>query len=189
MILDRLSSVSFRIGQLREPNMFPKITVAAAALALPFTAVMGQADLHVRFIEGAPTDRFEITNQSACAISGSTIMLDLAPSQGALIFDVTAAGAGVEVFQPFEIIAGREALTTLPTIQDGQNAVDLPISTLGSGESIAFTIDVDDTLGAREITVTDAEISGATVKLVGTGSPQMARFDADAKAQVTGLTC
>ncbi|MCP4824563.1 MAG: aggregation factor core [Shimia sp.] len=169
--------------------MFPKITVAAAALTLPFTAATGQADLHVRFIEGAPKDRFEITNHSACTISSSTITLDLASSQGALIFDVTGNGAGVEVFQPFEIVSGREALATLPTILDGQNAVDLPISTLVSGASIAFTIDVDDTLGAREVTVTGSEISGATVKLVGSDAPQRARFDTEAKAQVTGLTC
>lgn len=169
--------------------MFSKMTVGAAAFTLPLTAVTGQADLHVRFVEGAPKDRFEITNQGACAISSSTITLDLAPSQGALVFDVTASGAGVEVFQPFEIIAGQESLATLPTVADGQNAVDLPISTLGSGETIAFTIDVDDTLGAREITVTGAEISGATVKLIGTDGPQMALFDKNAKAQVTGLTC
>lgn len=169
--------------------MFPNISVAAAVFALPLTATTGQADLHVRFIEGAPKDRFEITNRSACAISGSTLTLDLAPSQGALIFDVTGSGAGVEVFQPFEIVSGRGALSTLPTILDGQNAVDLPISTLSSGASIAFTIDVDDTRGTREITVTGFEISGATVKLVSTDGPQVARFGSDAKAQVTGLSC
>ncbi len=169
--------------------MISKMTVAAAVLALPLTAATGQADLHVRFIEGAPKDRFEITNQSACAISSSTLTLDLAPSQGALIFDVTGSSAGVEVFQPFEIVSGRGALSTLPTILDGQNAVDLPISTLASGASIAFTIDVDDTLGAREITVTGSEISGAMVKLISSNGPQMARFGSDAKAQVTGLAC
>lgn len=169
--------------------MLPKVSVAAAVFALPLTAATGQADLHVRFIEGAPKDRFEITNQSACAISGSTLTLDLAPSLGALIFDVTDSGAGVEVFQPFEIVAGRDALAAVPSILDGQNSVDLPISTLSSGASIAFTIDVDDTLSAREITVTGSEISGATVKLISSDGPQTARFGSDAKAQVTGLTC
>lgn len=169
--------------------MFHKMSIAAAALALPFTAVVGQADLHVRFVEGAPKDRFEITNHGACAISSSTITLDLTTSQGALIFDVTSNGAGVEVFQPFEIVAGRDALVTLPTIVDGQSTVELPISALDTGASIAFTIDVDDTLGAREITVTGSEISGATVQLVGADARQTAAFDTEAKAQVTGPTC
>lgn len=37
---------------------------------------------------------------------------------------------------------------------------------LDPNETIAFTIDGDDTNGTREITVTDSEISGTTVSLV-----------------------
>jgi len=169
--------------------MLRPMQLTLAALALPLLSTAGHADLSVRFIEGAPKDRFEIKNVGACAVTASTLTLDLTTSQGALIFDVTGSGAGVEVFQPFEVIAGREALTTLPTIVDGQNSIDLPIATLGAGASIAFTIDVDDTLGAREITVTGSEISGATVQLVGADVPQSALFGSDAQAQVTGLTC
>jgi hypothetical protein len=169
--------------------MFRPMHLTLAALALPPLSTAGLADLSVRFIEGAPKDRFEIKNFGACAVTASTLTLDLTTSQGALIFDVTGSGAGVEVFQPFEVIDGREALTTLPNIVDGQNSIDLPISTLGSGASIAFTIDVDDTLGAREITVTGSEISGATVKLAGADVPQSALFGFDAQAQVTGLSC
>ena len=169
--------------------MFRPMHLTLAALALPLLSTAGHADLSVRFIEGAPKDRFEIKNVGACAVTASTLTLDLTTSQGALIFDVTGSGAGVEVFQPFEVIAGREALTTLPTIVDGQNSIDLPIATLGAGARIAFTIDVDDTLGAREITVTGSEFSGATVKLVGAGVPQSAMFGSDAQAQVIGLTC
>ncbi|MGR3634314.1 MAG: aggregation factor core [Shimia sp.] len=165
------------------------MTVAVAALVLPLTAGVGQADLHLRFVEGAPKDRFEITNHSACALTSSTITLDLAPSQGALIFDVTGSGAGVEVFQPFEIVSGRDAFAALPTVKDGQNSVDLSIATLDPGKSIAFTIDVDDTLGAREITVTGSEISGATVQLEGMKGKSSAQFDTQATAQITGLTC
>lgn len=169
--------------------MLRPMQLTLAALALPLLSTAGHADLSVRFIEGAPKDRFEIRNVGACAVTASTLTLDLTTSQGALIFDVTGSGAGVEVFQPFEVIAGRETLTTLPTIVDGQNSIDLPIATLGAGASIAFTIDVDDTLGAREITVTGSEISGATVQLVGADVPQSALFGSDAQAQVTGPTC
>ncbi|MFY0660372.1 MAG: aggregation factor core [Shimia sp.] len=149
----------------------------------------GHAELSVRFIEGAPKDRFEIKNQGACALPASTITLDLSTSQGALIFDVTDRGAGVEVFQPFEIVAGQGAFTSMPTIVDGQNTVDLTVSSLSPGASIAFTIDVDDTLGAREITVTGSEISGAMVRLVGDAGPQTALFGSDATASVSGLSC
>jgi len=40
------------------------------------------------------------------------------------------------------------------------NLTSLPIK-----QSIAFTIDVDDTAGTREITVADGEMSGTTVSL------------------------
>ncbi len=169
--------------------MFRPMHLTLAALALPLLSTAGLADLTVRFIEGAPKDRVEIKNVGACALTASTLTLDLTTSQGALIFDVTGSGAGIEIFQPFEVVAGREALTTLPTLVDGQNSIDLPISTLGSGASIAFTIDVDDTLGGREITVTGSEISGAKVKLVGADVPQSAFFGSDAQAKVTGLSC
>ena len=41
--------------------------------------------------------------------------IDLTQSEGRLIFDTTATGAGVEVFQPFEVTHGNIALVS----QDG----------------------------------------------------------------------
>lgn len=48
-----------------------------------------QANILVTFDEGAPKDRFTIENTGACAVSSGEILLDLAPSNGQLIFDVT----------------------------------------------------------------------------------------------------
>lgn len=162
---------------------------AYAALALPFMSTAGLADLSIRFIEGAPKDRFEIKNVGACTLPVSSITLDLSTSHGGLIFDVTGRGAGVKVFQPFEVVAGEDVFSTLPTVVDGQNKLDLPISELDAGASIAFTIDVDDTLGKREITVSGSEIAGATVTLVDSASETTATFDAEAKARILGLSC
>lgn len=140
-----------------------KFTALASAFAL--FATTAQANLQISFIEGAPKDRFKIENTGNCGIVDSTVRLDLSRSAGALIFDVTGRGAGVEVFQPLEITQGRDALLGLPTVTDGQTSIDFAINTLAPGDSIAFTIDVDDTLGQREITVAGSEMAGAMVRL------------------------
>lgn len=141
--------------------MFHRSILAAAATGLIATAA--QADLHVRFTEGAPKDRFVVTNKGACAIEAAKITIDLAGSESGLIFDVTAAGSGVEVFQPFEVVAGGEHIVRQPRVLDGDQSVALQVSDFGMGKSVAFTIDVDDTAGAREITVSNSELRGATV--------------------------
>ncbi|MGR3636402.1 MAG: aggregation factor core [Shimia sp.] len=169
--------------------MFRVLNSAFAAFVFSLLATMGHADLSVRFVEGAPKDRFEIKNVGACALTASTIQLDLSTSRGALIFDVSNSGAGVEVFQPFEVVSGQDAFAEMPSVVDGQNAVDLKISKLNPGANIAFTIDVDDTLGAREITVTGSEIAGATVTQIGTDGRTTAQFDSQARAQVADISC
>lgn len=153
------------------------------------TATAAQADLRVSFDEGAPKDRFRIENTGACMISQSSILLDLSTSSAGLIFDVTARGAGVDVFQPFEIVEGAGALAALPTVLDGQSQIRLDVTRLAPGETIAFTIDVDDTIGQREITVSNAEIEDATVShLTGSGSTS-ATFTALARADVPASDC
>ena len=82
-----------------------------------------------------------------------------------MIFDVTGSGAGVEVFQPFEVTQGALLLADQPSISDGDRRVTLNMTGLATAQSIAFTIDVDDTAGTREITVADSEMSGTTVSL------------------------
>ncbi len=135
----------------------------ASGLVCALLAGPALADLETRFIEGAPKDRFVLTNVGECALPAVVITADLATAPAGLIFDVTASGAGVEVFQPFDVVAGAEVLNGLPAVLDGDAAITLDLKGLATGQSVSFTIDVDDTGGGREITVSNAEIAGATV--------------------------
>lgn len=76
------------------------------------------ADVQVRFDEGAPKDRFTVTNIGGCALGPTAVTIDLEGSPYGLIFDVTDRGAGVEVFQPFEVSTGDKILKTRPQVRD-----------------------------------------------------------------------
>lgn len=136
-----------------------------AALFCLGLAAPAAADVTVSFRDGAPKDTFTITNGSGCALEQARIAIDFDGSAGQLVYDITASGAGVEVFQPFEVVRGAAALASLPDVKDGDTFLSLSIRALAPGDSIAFTIDVDDTIGAREITVTGSEIAGASATL------------------------
>ncbi|MBE1282991.1 MAG: aggregation factor core [Rhodobacteraceae bacterium] len=166
-----------------------KTLIVAGLLALAVGVPPGQAELMVQFDEGAPNDMFRIENAGACAILASSVHLDLSTSRGGLIFDVTAQGAGVEVYQPFELVEGSDALQAPPSVQDGQSKIALDIVQLPSGGAIAFTIDVDDTIGQRAITVSGAEIEGATVTLASAASRETAEFSDLARAAVPVAGC
>lgn len=154
-----------------------------------FFATAAQADLVVRFDEGAPKDRFTVQNDGACALPSMQVTLDLGTAPAGLIFDVTGSGAGVEVFQPFELVAGADNLRTMPKVLDGDSAISFDLENLGVGQSVAFTIDVDDTGGGREITVSGSEIAGATVRQVMAGTTSEAVFGSDARAVIAQASC
>jgi len=100
--------------------------------------------------------------------------IDLTRSAGKLIFDTTASGAGVEVFQPFEVRSGEIELISGDKVVDGDRTLAVLIASLKSGESASFTIDVDDTMTNSElgmIRVSKSEISGSEV-LVSIGGGQ-----------------
>lgn len=61
---------------------------------------------------------------------------------------------------------GGELVVTSPQINDGDQSVTLLLQNFGPNQVVAFTIDVDDTTGAREITVSNSEMQGATVSAV-----------------------
>lgn len=136
-----------------------------AALALT-CATPAMSDVVVQFDEGAPKDRFTISNTGTCPLGNVTVVLDLGASAAGLIFDVTGAGAGVSVFQPLELVAGAEYLASVPEVQDGDTRLELPLTALAPGARIAFTIDVDDTAGTSETMVTGSEMAGATVSIL-----------------------
>lgn len=162
------------------------------ALSLASSLLLGtaaQADLRVSFDEGAPKDRFRIVNTGGCAIVNSSILLDLSTSQGGLIFDVTGLGQGVEVFQPFDLVEGASALAGVPTVLDGETRIRLDVVALQPEAAIAFTIDVDDTLGQRAITVSGSEIEGASVSYSGPEQESSAAFSTQATALLRLADC
>jgi hypothetical protein len=159
------------------------------ALALLLFAGPAAAEIRVRFTEGALKDQFEITNIGTCALKQTAVTIDLSGSAAGLIFDVTGAGAGVQVFQPFQLVKGADALSGLPTISDGDTRVSLAIRSLAPGAQIVFTIDVDDTLDQRGIIVAGSEIEGTIVQLASKGTTASGRFTRQAEAIVKTPPC
>lgn len=147
------------------------------------------ADLQVRFDEGAPKDRFTISNVGNCAVGATIVSIDLSGSPYGLIFDTTGSGAGVQVFQPFELTAGKDRLASIPVVKDGQNKITLNLLDLKPGETVSFTIDVDDTVNNREITVADTEIVGATIAAESDRGIVKASFEANARATLRSVGC
>lgn len=162
-------------------------TLAFAAVLL--SASPAFADLEVRFQEGAPKDRFTLTNPGTCALGPMEVTIDLAGSSAGLVFDVTGEGAGVEVFQPFELVSGQEYVAAHSVVSDGDNAVMLRLLGLAAGAGVAFTIDVDDTIGAREITVSRSEIAGAGVRVEARGEAFGGTFTEASVARVATEGC
>jgi hypothetical protein len=124
------------------------------------------ADVQIRFIESAPKDRFVFENTGDCALTDLQVAIDLANSNGKLIFDTTGAGAGVEVYQPFEVRDGEVALQG--QVRDGDTQLQITIAQLAIGERASFTIDVDDTLknsALGNIRVAGSEIASGQVNL------------------------
>lgn len=151
-----------------------------------------------RFIESAPRDRFSIQNTSAEGWLIHRIQLDLDDTEGKLIFDVTAEGAGVEVFQPFRDEAeGKANLLNAPRILDGDTKIDLNFENFTSGQQYQFSIDVDDQLAQSQlgqIRVSGSEMMGATMILDisgpdGAGHTVSGVFDNSNRATLLASTC
>ncbi len=147
-------------------------TLPALAASLIIASAPAFAQLNVKFVESAPKDWFAVTNASDCAVDSMSMDIDLSGSAGKLIFDTTATGAGVEVFQPFEARSGNIELTSSSKVNDGDKRLSVLISDLQPGETASFTIDVDDTLTNSElgmIRVSRSEISGSGIQITVNG--------------------
>jgi len=161
-----------------------KRLISAAAL-LVFSGNAG-ANLSLEFREGAPKDRFVLNNIGDCTLADATVTIDFKNSAGELIFDVTGSGAGVEVFQPIRVESGAKYLTQKPIVKDGQTEVTFNLSALDVGKKLVVSTDVDDTIGAREITVETSEFSGTEVRVTVGGKTFSAVF-ADTPQTVVNL--
>lgn len=163
-----------------------RLSYAFAACLIASTA---HADLRVTFQDGAPKDSFTITNIGACATGQFGITFDLFPSPAGLIFDVTAQGAGVDVFQPFEVTLGSQLIEGVSAVADGDQILTLLVSSMAPGDIVSFTIDVDDTTGQRPITVSGGEIAGASVFVMSYTLDSDALFDDTGTAILTTPEC
>jgi len=151
------------------------------------------ADVEVTFIEGAPKDTFVIKNIGNCQLQDLTVKIDLEKSAGKLIFDTTATGAGVEVFQPFEVTNGSITLPSKDSVDDGDTSLILNIKSLAAKNMASFTIDVDDTLPVSElgkIRVADSEIKNGLVKIQSNNKVLgQGLFGSDSKATILNQGC
>jgi len=170
----------------------PKLLLACTTPLLLLVSSISQANIEVSFVDGAPKDRFVLSNTGECAMQNITANIDLSNSTGKLIFDTTATGAGVEVFQPFESSDGNIKLANGNPVQDGETTLSLNIANLKANGSTRFTIDVDDTLKQSElgnIRVSGSEIENATIQITSMDSTAEATFDKKGRALITFTDC
>ncbi|MEM7059170.1 MAG: aggregation factor core [Pseudomonadota bacterium] len=173
------------------PLSFPT-RLAAAALLTAGLATAAQAGVTVSFVESAPKDWFEIANTTGCELRALQVEIDLTKTAGGLIFDTTGTGAGVEVFQPFEVREGPIALAS-GQVQDGDRKLVVSLGALKAGQKAAFTIDVDDTLTNSElgqIRVSGGEMQGGRVAVqIADSTPVHAVFSDANKVDVPVTEC
>ncbi len=172
------------------------LTIFACIPLLLGATLTASANVQVNFVESAPKDRFVIKNTGQCDLNNVTVEIDLSNSAGKLIFDTTATGAGVEVFQPFEVREGAVKLQSSNTVADGDKSLTVNIEQLAADQSVSFTIDVDDTMPVSslgQIRVAGSEMQGAQVRLMGSGaaseSVKEAAFSADKVATISVENC
>lgn len=147
------------------------------------------AEVKVSFIEGAPKDRFVIANSGHCDLASTIIRIDLSTAATGLVFDVTDSGAGVAVYQPFELVAGQNVVRHHSAIADGDTAVTLELDSLASGQSVDFTIDIDDTGGSTETMVAGSEIIGAKVTVTTLGQDYLETMSGQSQAVLAISGC
>ncbi|MEL7093627.1 MAG: hypothetical protein AAFN94_18035 [Pseudomonadota bacterium] len=152
------------------------------AFCLALAASPLAADVTVTFRDGAPKDRFTLTYAGPCPLGPTEMVIDLGTAPAGLIFDTTAAGAGVEVFQPLEWVQGAARASS---VSDGDTALTIAMDDWQPGVARAFTVDIDDTTSTRQITVDGSEMAGATVRIAG----ESALFDATGTARLTLSAC
>lgn len=120
------------------------VTIGFALLTA--LAAPASADVSVSFQEAAPRDSFTIRNTGACDLGPVRVTIDLAGSTAGLIFDTTASGAGLSVFQPFRLEVGGDWVTSVGDVTDGSTSISLDLEGLPPNRYVLFTIDVDDSL-------------------------------------------
>lgn len=165
-------------------------TACLTACATLLGSGLALADIAIAFDEGAPKDRFMIVYTGSCPLGPTEVVVDLDGSDGALVFDVAEGGAGLEVFQPVDVILGAEDIAGISDVRDGDRSVTIRFSRMMPMQHAAFTIDVDDTAGARPTVVAGAEINGAKARVFQAGGGMLeGTFGTDSRARVPVPGC
>ena len=165
------------------PTLLPLTLIASLG------AIAASADVTVTFRDGAPKDRFTITQDAPCATGPATLVIDLRPAPAGLIFDTTGTGAGVEVFQPFEWVSAPGGAAAVPQVSDGDTTLELDLTDLKPQMPLVFTIDLDDTSSTRQITVSGSEVAGAQVTFTAGGDTSIGTFDGTGTATIATTAC
>ena len=150
------------------------------------------ANVIVDFLEGAPKDRFVVTNIGQCSLQAVRVDIDLTDTTGGLIFDTTATGAGVDVFQPFEVASGDIQLNGKASVNDGDKVLSVIISSLQPSASVSFTIDVDDTMRNNErgmTIVSGSEMEGGLVTVTQGSLRNSGTFGRNSNATISMTSC
>ena len=127
-----------------------------------------QAVLSAKFTESAPRDRFHFSNVSSDGWQVQSVMLQLAGSDGNLIFDTEEGGTGVEVFQKFREESQSATTAVVNEPADGDQSLTIEFSDFPAGANYTFSIDLDDQLKQSElgnIRVSGSEINGAVISV------------------------
>ncbi len=166
---------------------------AVAAFTNAGQANAAYTTLSVTFEESAPKDIFTIRNTGSCKTGALSLSIDLSSSKSGLIFDPTASGAGVEVFQPLEIQRGQNLVTSVSDVRDGDSKVTFALKSLKPEAVVSFTVDVDDTLRQSErgqTMISGSEMQGTSV-LITHGSQTVLKsvFSAEATTFVKRVPC
>lgn len=143
-------------------------TLARAETAACVAGSEARVQVAAVFTEGAPTDKLDIRNQSVADWRIERVVWNLEPSRGRLIFDVTDAGAGVQVFQPLRVLTAASPLMqwrALPRVNDGEQRLELRFDAFAPGETFSIAMDLDDQIGARETIVSGSEIEAAVLQV------------------------
>ncbi len=92
-------------------------------------------------------------------------------------------------FNPLFLLPVKTCVSAVPDVRDGDTVLTMGLKQLIADQPVAFTIDVDDTTGGREITVNGAEISGAKVTLTTHDTEYSGVFSDQASALIETPAC
>jgi hypothetical protein len=187
----RANCVKLSKTAVRKQHMTLSHTILAATMLLG-TATIASANLTVQFVESAPKDSFILSNTGTCTLAAQTVSFDLATSRAGLIFDVTGAGAGVEVFQPLDVVDQNPLVLAISEISDGDQTLDIGLDEMTPGAKIRVTFDMDDTLtnsSLGQIRVSRSEIEGASAMTNLAIDTPSAQFDAEGVVVIPQPAC